>query len=266
MPKLGETVTEGTVGRWLKQVGETVAFDDPLFEVSTDKVDSEIPSPYDGVLLEILVRRGRDRAGRHPAGPHRRRRAPGRGGTGRRRCAARLPAAPPAAATAAAAVRRRPATGRPAAVPVVRRLVAEHGLDVAAIPGTGAGGRIMREDVVEAVAAGQARPAAAAALPPPRRPRAAPPRPPPRGRGAAAPPAATATRSCRCPGCASLSPSGWWSRRRSRRRVDLDRGGPRTSSRSGRSTRRFQKETGASLTYLPFIARASVDALRASRW
>jgi len=58
MPKLGETVTEGTVGRWLKGVGDQVAFDDPLFEVSTDKVDSEIPSPYDGVLLEILVPEG----------------------------------------------------------------------------------------------------------------------------------------------------------------------------------------------------------------
>src|SRR3954469_1933460 len=58
MPKLGETVTEGTVGSWLKAVGDTVAFDDALFEVSTDKVDSEIPSPYDGVLLEILVGEG----------------------------------------------------------------------------------------------------------------------------------------------------------------------------------------------------------------
>src|ERR671928_160506 len=58
MPKLGESVTEGTLGRWLKEVGEPVAFDDPLFEVSTDKVDSEIPSPYDGVLLEILVPEG----------------------------------------------------------------------------------------------------------------------------------------------------------------------------------------------------------------
>src|ERR1700710_2391762 len=58
MPKLGETVTEGTVGSWLKQAGDTVAFDDPLFEVSTDKVDSEIPSPYDGVIVEILVEAG----------------------------------------------------------------------------------------------------------------------------------------------------------------------------------------------------------------
>src|SRR5947199_613274 len=58
MPKLGETVTEGTIGNWLKQTGDTVAFDDPLFEVSTDKVDSEIPSPYDGVIVEILVEAG----------------------------------------------------------------------------------------------------------------------------------------------------------------------------------------------------------------
>src|SRR6476619_2846469 len=58
MPKLGETVTEGTIGSWRKQVGETVEFDDPLFEVSTDKVDSEIPSPYDGVIVEIMVGEG----------------------------------------------------------------------------------------------------------------------------------------------------------------------------------------------------------------
>src|SRR5690349_14196520 len=58
MPKLGETVTEGTVGKWHKKVGDSVAFDDPLFDVSTDKVDSEIPSPYDGVIAEILVEEG----------------------------------------------------------------------------------------------------------------------------------------------------------------------------------------------------------------
>src|SRR4030095_12182116 len=58
MPKLGETVTEGTVGGWRKQVGDSIEFDDPLFEVSTDKVDSEIPRPYAGVILEILVPEG----------------------------------------------------------------------------------------------------------------------------------------------------------------------------------------------------------------
>src|SRR6478735_5479570 len=58
MPKLGESVTEGTIGTWLKAVGDDVAFDDPLFDVSTDKVDSEIPSPYDGKMLSILVNEG----------------------------------------------------------------------------------------------------------------------------------------------------------------------------------------------------------------
>src|SRR6478736_10190288 len=58
LPKLGETVTEGTIGSWIKKAGDTVEMDDALFEVSTDKVDSEIPSPYDGVLLEILVGEG----------------------------------------------------------------------------------------------------------------------------------------------------------------------------------------------------------------
>ena len=58
MPKLGETVTEGTIERWLKAAGDTVAFDEPLVEVATDKVDTEIPSPYDGTVLEILVSEG----------------------------------------------------------------------------------------------------------------------------------------------------------------------------------------------------------------
>src|SRR2546423_32281 len=58
LPKLGESVTEGVIGNIFKQVGDEVAFDDPLFEVATDKVDSEIPSPYDGTLLEILVHAG----------------------------------------------------------------------------------------------------------------------------------------------------------------------------------------------------------------
>src|SRR6476620_11988082 len=58
MPKLGETVTEGELTTWLKNVGDVIAFDDPLFEVSTDKVDSEIPSPDDGVIVEILVGSG----------------------------------------------------------------------------------------------------------------------------------------------------------------------------------------------------------------
>ena len=71
MPALGESVTEGTVTRWLKQVGDQVEADEPLLEVSTDKVDTEIPAPVAGTLLEILVGGGRDRRGRRQARRHR---------------------------------------------------------------------------------------------------------------------------------------------------------------------------------------------------
>ncbi|MCW2719209.1 biotin/lipoyl-containing protein, partial [Pseudonocardia sp.] len=164
MPKLGETVTEGTIGNWLKQAGDTVAFDDPLFEVSTDKVDSEIPSPYDGVLLEILVAPGET----VPVGtPLARIGEPGA-------VSAATPAAAPVPA-AAPAVAVPPATNGSAPgaregrllSPLVRRLVEEAGLDVALIAGTGAGGRIRREDVERAVASGAAVAAAPAPAPAP---------------------------------------------------------------------------------------------------
>ena len=78
LPKLGETVTEGVIGTIFTQVGDKVEFDDPLFEVSTDKVDSEIPSPYDGVILEILAQPGETRSGRCPGAAHRWHRNSGR--------------------------------------------------------------------------------------------------------------------------------------------------------------------------------------------
>src|ERR1700677_2001641 len=150
MPKLGETVTEGVVSQWLKQVGDTVAFDDQLFEVSTDKGDSEVPSPYDGVLLEILVNAG-DTV---PVGtPLARIGEPGAvsASAATPAPAATAAAVPAAAATPTAAApaagvseTNEPATG-PAAPssgngqpgvllsPVVRRLAAEKGIDLATI-------------------------------------------------------------------------------------------------------------------------------------
>ena len=207
MPKLGETVTEGLVSQWLKQVGDTVAFDDPLFEVSTDKVDSEVPSPYDGVLLEILVNEG-DTV---PVGtPIARIGEPG---------AEPAPSSAPLAGAAAqvsetdepatelAAVTTPPAgNGQPGVLlsPVVRRMAAEKGIDLTAIAGSGAGGRIRREDVEQAIAAQPAAAAPPAAVRlrrpssrhPPRR-RLPSPRSP-RSRPRACP---RATRSSSCPGC-----------------------------------------------------------------
>lgn len=145
MPQLGETVTEGTVTAWHKAAGDPVKADEVLFEVSTDKVDTEIPAPADGVLAEILVEAGAT----VPVGT---RLAVIGGADGV------APSPPPAMAAPARkppkgqspapldSVPRIDAGGNPLS-PAVRRLIAEHGLDLAAIPGTGKDGRITRRDV-----------------------------------------------------------------------------------------------------------------------
>jgi pyruvate dehydrogenase E2 component (dihydrolipoamide acetyltransferase) len=282
MPKLGETVTEGVVSQWLKQVGDTVAFDDPLFEVSTDKVDSEVPSPYDGVLLEILVNAGDTvpigtaiaRIG-EPGAASASAATPAPAPT-----AAAVPAAAatPAAAAPAAGVSEtdEPATGPAAPAgngqpgvllsPVVRRLAAEKGVDLTAIAGSGGGGRIRREDVEQAIVAQPAAVAAAAAV-------AAPPVTVP---AAAAPPASAAAAKP----AASVSP-GDEVVKLSRMRLitaDLMVKSLKTSAHvwtsvevdfenveqiRQRHREQFKKAEGMSLTYLPFIARAVCDALRA---
>jgi pyruvate dehydrogenase E2 component (dihydrolipoamide acetyltransferase) len=270
MPKLGETVTEGVVSQWLKQVGDTVAFDDPLFEVSTDKVDSEVPSPYDGVLLEILVNEG-DTV---PVGT-----AIARiGEPGAESAPSSAPSADAAAqvsetdepATELAAVTTPPAGNGQSGVllsPVVRRMAAEKGIDLTAIPGSGAGGRIRREDVEQAIAAQPAAAAPAAAT-------AAPPATVPAPAAAPAPTAAAAPQSA-----AGVSP-GDEVVKLSRMRLitaDLMVKSLKTSAHvwtsvevdfehveqvRQRHKEQFKKAEGVSLTYLPFIARAVCDALR----
>jgi pyruvate dehydrogenase E2 component (dihydrolipoamide acetyltransferase) len=269
MPKLGETVTEGLVSQWLKQVGDTVAFDDPLFEVSTDKVDSEVPSPYDGVLLEILVNEG-DTV---PVGT-----ALARiGEPGAQAAPSSAPAAAAAAqvsetdepATELAAVTTPPAgNGQPGVLlsPVVRRMAAEKGIDLTAIAGSGGGGRIRREDVEQAIAA---QPAAAA----PPTVVAAPPA------TVSAPATALAPAVAAPKPAASVSP-GDEVVKLSRMRLitaDLMVKSLKTSAHVWTSVEvdfehveqvrqqhreQFKKREGVSLTYLPFIARAVCDALR----
>jgi 2-oxoglutarate dehydrogenase E2 component (dihydrolipoamide succinyltransferase) len=154
---MGETVTEGTIVRWLKQPGDQVAEDEPLLEISTDKVDSEIPSPRDGTLLEVLVAEGETVAIGTPIArlaDH---------GDVEVEVEVEVETPEPAAATATAgAPRPRPAPGPSPAPPpargeggaflspVVRRLIVEHGLDPAQVEGTGADGRITRDDVLAA--------------------------------------------------------------------------------------------------------------------
>ncbi|MFE4537844.1 2-oxoglutarate dehydrogenase, E2 component, dihydrolipoamide succinyltransferase [Streptomyces scopuliridis] len=205
LPALGESVTEGTVTRWLKEVGEEVAEDEPLLEVSTDKVDTEIPAPVAGVLLEIVV--GEDETAEVGA------KLAVIGAPGAAPAAAPAPAAPapapvqeapapapapvaapapaPAAAPAPAPVPAQaapaapapaapapvapaPVTPAPAATtgddgayvtPLVRKLAAENGVDLAAVKGTGVGGRIRKQDVVAAAEAAKAAALAAAQAP-----------------------------------------------------------------------------------------------------
>ena len=152
MPQLGETVTEGTVTAWHKAAGDPVKANETLFEVSTDKVDTEIPAPADGVLAEILVEAGAT----VPVGT---RLAVIGGGDAAAPPAPREPAparAPRRASPAALdSVPRRDSRGNPLS-PAVRRLIAEHGLDAGAISGTGRDGRITRQDVEALVDAGPA--------------------------------------------------------------------------------------------------------------
>jgi pyruvate dehydrogenase E2 component (dihydrolipoyllysine-residue acetyltransferase) len=190
LPELGESVTEGTVTRWLKQVGDQVATDEPLLEVSTDKVDTEIPSPAAGTLQEIKVSEdetvevGAELAvigsGAAPSGdggqaaPAETEQAPAEqaqaeqatteadGGTGEEQpqqaVAEQEPQAPPAAEQPAQQAPPQPAAVAPSGgressayvTPLVRKMAAQHGVDLAAIVGTGVGGRIRKQDVLDA--------------------------------------------------------------------------------------------------------------------
>jgi pyruvate dehydrogenase E2 component (dihydrolipoyllysine-residue acetyltransferase) len=246
MPQLGETVTEGTITRWLKSVGDHVDADEPLFEVSTDKVDSEVPAPASGTLSEILVQEGEtaevgtrlavisDGAGTTTSAP------PSQASAA---APATTSAAPPATTSAAPAQAERPApstptppprrepvspaattstappttsgappttsgappttsgappqagTGGQLMSPVVRRLLNEYGLDAGDVRGSGEGGRITRNDVLDAASSRQGGTTTSAAPPQPAPTAPAPSAPAPgtRAAPAATPPPATRT-------------------------------------------------------------------------
>jgi len=305
MPQLGETVTEGTITQWFKAVGDTVEVDEPLFEVSTDKVDSEVPSPAAGVLQEILVQEGEtvdvgtklavlgDGDGSAPA----KQEAPAEDAPAEEEAAAEPAEEPeeepevaeePAAeepepakaeAPAPADQQPEPEPAEPAAAeggapegggdgkvssPLVRRLLAKHGLDPSTITGTGAGGRITRNDVLKAAESGSAAPAPAA----PAAPAAAP---------APAPAAAAEPASASVPVKAAADGTSTVALNNIRKRtgehmvrskqtsphvltaMEVDFEAVERVRRAHRSA--WKEQEGFSLTYLPFIARAVVDAM-----
>ena len=139
MPQMGESIAEGTIVRWIKRVGERVDSDEPLFEISTDKVDAEIPSPSAGVLVEIRAKEGET-----------------------------VPVNSVVAVIGeAGAVDVAAGSQRQKSSPLVRRIAKEHGVDVARVPGTGLGGRVTKDDILNFLSEGQTAPAepAASAMP-----------------------------------------------------------------------------------------------------
>ena len=289
LPQLGETVTEGTIIRWMKRVGDEVRRDEPLFEISTDKVDSEVPSPAAGVLTEVVVPEGAtvevgtllavisDSA----AAPAASAPEPAPAAVPAPPPAAAPPPAPPAPAPPAPAPPA-PAPPAPAAAPppapepatpdmtpehaeersqprllspVVRRLVNEHGLDVSTIEGSGVGGRITRADVERIIRERQSAPAQTPGSPSAAARRAAPaPERAPDAGGPLIVPLSSIRKTIGRHMVASKATSP-----HVLTAVEVDFEGVERVRRTARAGWRAQE--GFSLTYLPFIARATCDAI-----
>src|SRR5215470_17993928 len=290
MPQMGESIFEGTITKWLKKPGDKVERDEPLFEISTDKVDAEIPSPSAGVLKEIKVSEGQtvpiqtvvgviDAGGAAAGAP-----AP-----------APAPAKTPAAAAPAPTPVSRPATPAPVAPiaasspatpssgdrihssPLVRRMAKEHGIDLSTVAGTGAGGRISKQDIEAVIAAGGAPPAA-----PPvvsiatARPASPPPAPAPGASGAQAHVAleTAVPREKIYFGSYEVQPMNTMRQRIAEHMVASKRVSAHVYSVDeidmtkiavlrAKSKEEFEKRYETKLTFMPFFVKAAVAGLRA---
>jgi 2-oxoglutarate dehydrogenase E2 component (dihydrolipoamide succinyltransferase) len=249
MPQMGESIVEGTLTKWLKKPGERVERDEPLFEISTDKVDTEIPSPAAGTLAEALVEEGKTVGintvvARIDEGVAAAKPAP-------KVEAAPAPAPPPVVEEAAPAPAP-PAEPEGPLSPLVRKMAREHQIDLGRVKGTGAGGRITKQDV-EAYMAQQPAPASAA---PVEAPAPAPPSLPAAGQAHTRIEPMSAMRI-------KIAEHMVLSKRTSAHvttihRVDMTR----IARMRERHKADFQARYGFSLTYLPFIVRAASVALR----
>jgi 2-oxoglutarate dehydrogenase E2 component (dihydrolipoamide succinyltransferase) len=248
MPQMGESIFEGTITKWLKTIGDAVEKDEPLFEISTDKVDAEIPSPVAGVLVEIRIPEGATvevntvvaivgEAGTKVAAPASKAQA----------AAPQVPARQPVQNAAALQV-----PGRLRSSPLARRIAKEHGLDINRIAGTGPEGRITKEDVLRAATSPVLQPpvqkAAATQLPPEAPPDLAnlPTDPVPLTR-------MRAIIAERMLESRRISPHV-----HSVYKVDMTR----IARLRQQHKAAFERRHGIKLTYMPFIAAAAVSALR----
>jgi len=254
MPQMGESITEGTITKWLKKVGDTVARDEPLFEISTDKVDAEIPSPVAGTLTEIKVQEGSTvtintivaviggGAGA-PAAAAPKAAAP---------APAAAPAATPAPIAAAAPVVAASTEGLRSS-PLVRKIAGENNVDLSQVAGTGASGRITKEDINAHLAGGGAKPAVAAP--------------------AASAPAKPATPAAATPMPGELVPMTKMRSIIAKRMVESKQTNAhvhtvfkvdmtRIVKLREKEKNKYEQRNGAKLTYMPFITRAAIQALK----
>ena len=317
MPQMGESIFEGTITKWLKKPGEKVERDEPLFEISTDKVDAEIPSPAAGVLKEIKVNEGqtvpiqtvvgvidggggavasapapskaaaqqetRQREDEKPAPAA----APSKPEAARadstKAATAQAPAAPQPAPrpqivppSSASPVPQRPSSEKVRSSPLVRRLARENNVDLSQVPGTGAGGRVSKRDIMSAIEGGGAQQAPAPAYAPSvQRPSAAPPPPPAAGGQAAHALLETAVpRERMYFGSYSVEPMSVMRQKIAEHMVLSKRVSPHVYSIDeadvtglvklrNQKKEEFERSTGSKLTFMPFFIRAAVEALRA---
>jgi pyruvate dehydrogenase E2 component (dihydrolipoamide acetyltransferase) len=292
MPQMGVSVAEGTITKWLKQAGETIELDEPLLEISTDKVDTEVPSPGAGVVQQILVQEGETvevgtrlaviaPEGSAPAAVEPQPIAPPEAVPAPAPATPEPQAAPPPPAPPLAPA---PVASAPAAEgngdldgksksfvsPVVARIAGEHGVDVTRIPGTGQGGRVTKKDILAFLESGAAAPAPITARGEPE-PTAAQPQAP-----AAPPPVETPVPALSQPQAVAgelLEPmSAMRKGIAEHMRRSLDTSAHVTSAIEvdmsklvairERLKREYQDAYGVNPTYLAFIGRATVDTLR----
>jgi pyruvate dehydrogenase E2 component (dihydrolipoamide acetyltransferase) len=300
MPQMGVSVSEGTITKWLKQPGETVEADESLLEISTDKVDTEVPSPGSGVLQEVLVPEGEtvavgtklatiapEGAAAAPAQPQETPAPPTEQAAAEANAASDAETPAPAPPQPAPAQARAPAgdgdgaaDGRAFVSPVVARIASEHGIDPAQVEGTGRGGRVTKKDILAFVESGgaQAAPPQPAQAPAPAQPQPQQASAPARAAAAPAPPQAapTAVPAAAQPG-EQLEPMNAMRRGIAEHmRRSLDTAAHVTSAIEvdmanvvairTKLKPEYQSAYGINLTYLAFVARATVETLRDYPW
>jgi pyruvate dehydrogenase E2 component (dihydrolipoamide acetyltransferase) len=271
MPALGESVTAGTVTRWLKQVGDSVDVDEPLVEVSTDKVDTEVPSPVAGTVLEILIAQDETAAvGATLVTIGDTARQTAAAAPDRAEQSARSERAAGASSAAPFGGSSEEQDGSPYVTPLVRKLAAEHGIDLSSVQGTGVGGRIRKQDVLAAVETPEPEPVPVPLATPAPQPLATP----------APQPLATPAPQRSVPSPVTTSEPRGRTEKMSRMRsviakrmveslqisaqlttvVEADI--TRLARLRDRAKRDFQAREGVKLSFLPFFAQATVEALK----